>query len=145
MLTLEIVRLALIKRSPDLSPLQYVALILAFGLHITNGIYGRIKGLYWRGANLFVWLGLAIVCIVKVVGLVHMWDRNPKLDRAGGKYPLSDQVLDISVMAGLYVVLALLELGLGMWRGSQTARLSSASGEEEEMVAVKTSNYGFGK
>ncbi len=52
-----------------------------------------------------VWLGGMAVSIVKVVGL----DREDGL-RKGSKYPMSDQVLDVAVIAGVYGVIAALEL-----------------------------------
>jgi hypothetical protein len=52
------------------------------------------------------------MCVVKVVGLV-----NEGIDgRKGSKYPVSDQVIDLAVMAGVYAVVGILEVVLGVWR-----------------------------
>lgn len=63
------------------------------------------------------------MCAVKVVGL----SKEGINARKGSKYPMSDQVIDIAVMAGVYAVIAILELVLGFWRA-----LRRASGGREE-------------
>jgi hypothetical protein len=114
MVTLEIVRLSLIYYGIGLLPFSYVALIIGFILHATNGLKGRIERRMWRGANTFVWVGLLAVSVVKTAGLVMM--ENNGIYRTGSKYPMSDQVIDVGVMAGVYLVIAVLEVWLGLWR-----------------------------
>lgn len=143
MLTLEIVRLALINRSPDLLPFQYVALALGAFLHFTNGAWGRVREAYWRGANVFVWVGLLAVTCVKVAGLgmmMDMGDVKKGFERKESKYPLSDQVIDLAVMAGLYAVLAVLEGVLGVWKkGPQRARKAESAVTDEETIVDENS------
>lgn len=67
---------------------------------------------------------------VKVVGL----SKEGIMARKGSKYPMSDQVIDIAVMAGVYAVIAILEMVLGFWRALRRAssRESVGSGGEVE-------------
>jgi hypothetical protein len=114
MQTLEIVRLCLIYYGIGLLPFSYVALIIGLILHATNGLFGRIEGRMWRGANTLVWIGLLAMDVVKTAGLVKM--ENNGIYRTGSKYPMSDQVIDVAVMAGVYLAIAILEVWLGLWR-----------------------------
>ena len=59
--------------------------------------------------------------VLKVVGLNDIGDReaNGAGKRNGSKYPLSDQIIDVAVMAGVYAVLAVLEVGLEVWRAER--------------------------
>lgn len=67
---------------------------------------------------------------VKVVGL-----SNKGIDRRkGSKYLVSDQVIDVAVMAGVYAVIRLLEIGLGFWRANRRRR-----GAEEESLGSRMS------
>lgn len=52
------------------------------------------------------------MCAVKVVGLSNEGING----RKGSKYPVSDQVTDVAVMASVYALIAILELVLGFWR-----------------------------
>jgi len=83
-------------------------------LHATIGLRGIIEGWMWKGANTLVWVGLLAVSVVKTAGLVKM--ENNGIYRTGSKYPMSDQVIDVAVMAGVYLVIAILEVWLGLWR-----------------------------
>jgi hypothetical protein len=114
MQTLEIVRLSLIYYGIGLLPFSYVALIIGLILHTTNGLRGRIEGWMWRGTNTLVWIGLLAMNVVKTAGLVKM--ENNGIYRTGSKYPMSDQVIDVAVMAGVYLAIAILEVWLGLWR-----------------------------
>jgi hypothetical protein len=68
---------------------------------------------------------------VKVAGLVRMGIDG----RKGSKYPVSDQVIDVAVMAGVYAVIALLELGLRFWRASRAGIWAGEfQGEGETVV-----------
>jgi hypothetical protein len=109
MTTLEIVRLELIHFGIALLPFAYVGLVGGFALHWTRGLGGRIRG--WWGANLLVWVGLMVMSVVKTVGLVKEGING----RKGSKYPVSDQVIDVAVIAGVYAIVALLEAALGIW------------------------------
>lgn len=61
--------------------------------------------------------------VVKVVGL----NKEGINARKGSKYPLSDQLIDVAVMAGVYAVIAILELVLDLWRAKRRARGSRGS------------------
>lgn len=113
MQTVEIVRLSLIYYGIALLPFSYVGLIIGIILHATNGVRGRIEGWMWKGANTILWIGLLTVGVVKTSGLVKM--ENNGIYRTGSKYPMSDQVIDVAIMAGLYLVIAILEIWLGFW------------------------------
>jgi len=132
MQTLEIVRLCLISFGIGLLPFTYVGLLIGLLLHATNGIFGRIGSWSWIGANVFVWIGLMSMSVVKTVGLVYQ--QNNGVKRVGSKYPVSDQIIDVAVMAGVYVVLAALELWLGIWRAARSSRIGEADMESTETV-----------
>lgn len=134
MQTLEIVRLELIHFGIALLPFVYVGLLLAAYLHYSEGIGGRVRG--WQAVNAVVWVGSVVMTAVKVVGL-----SNQGVDaRAGSKYPMSDQIIDVAVMAGVYGALALLEVGLGFWKaawrdvGAETGIGTRMEGSEERVV-----------
>jgi hypothetical protein len=113
MQTLEIVRLSLEDFGVALLPFNYVGLILGLVVHATNGYRGRIPASFWVGLNVFLWLGMMIVSLVKVGGLVKMESRG--IYRTDSKYPMSDWVIDVSVIAGVYLALFILELCLRRW------------------------------
>ncbi|KUJ12568.1 uncharacterized protein LY89DRAFT_623752 [Mollisia scopiformis] len=121
MQTLEIVRLELIHFGISLLPFVYVGLLIGAFLHYTEGVKGRIRG--WQTVNGIIWIGGVAMCAVKVVGL----SKEGINGRKGSKYPISDQVTDVAVMAGVYAVIAILELMLGFWRALRRAN----SGNEE--------------
>ena len=54
--------------------------------------------------------------------------------RKGSKYPVSDQVIDVAVMAGVYAVIGILEVVLGVWR----VRRGRAGGGEGESVGSRS-------
>jgi len=68
-----------------------------------------------------------VVNIIKVVGLVN----EGMGGRKGTKYPIVDQVTDIAVIAGVYVILTILEALLGFWdvlgRASRRKSIASAT------------------
>jgi hypothetical protein len=115
MQTLEIVRLCLINFGIGLLPFEYVALIFGLVIHATDGLRGRVRRSVWKGLNTFLWFGLMVVTVVKTVGLVKMENRGAY--RTNSKYPMSDQIIDVAVMAGVYLAIALLEVWLGLWTG----------------------------
>jgi len=123
---LEIVRLELLgDYGIAMIPFVFVGLILAFALHWTKGIGGRIRG--WQAINGVLWVGGIVVNIIKVVGLVN----EGMGGRKGTKYPIVDQVTDIAVIAGVYVILTILEALLGFWdvlgRASRRKSIASAT------------------
>ncbi|RFU32790.1 hypothetical protein B7463_g3548, partial [Scytalidium lignicola] len=108
MVTLEIVRLSLIHFGITLLPFAYVGLILVLLLHWSEGLFGRVRG--WMKVNLVILVGGVAVSVVKIVGLVKEGIHG----RKGSKYPISDQVIDVGVMAGVYAIIALMEIGLAV-------------------------------
>jgi hypothetical protein len=116
MQTLEIVRLELLHFGIGLQPFAYVGLILGALLHWSEGAKGRIRG--WQAINGVVWIGGVVMSAIQVVGL----SKEGIKGRKGSKYPISDQVIDVAVMAGVYAVVAILELVLVFWRTSRRAR-----------------------
>lgn len=59
-------------------------------------------------ANMVIWVGGVAVCIVQALGLGKQGFHGTE-GRVGSKYPVSDQVIDVGVMAGVYAVIGLLE------------------------------------
>lgn len=55
-----------------------------------------------------------VTCIVKTIAL-GIQEGNGET-RKGSDYPINDQIVDIGVMAGVYAVLANLEVVIGVWR-----------------------------
>jgi hypothetical protein len=116
MQVLEIVRLELLHFGIGLLPFAFVGLILGALLHWSEGVRGWIRG--WQTINAVVWIGGVVTSAVPVVGL-----RKEGINgRKGSKYPISDQVIDVGVMAGVYAMVAILELVLGFWRALRRAR-----------------------
>lgn len=107
MCTLEIVRLALAHLGIGLLPFTYVTLFAAFIMRLTRGLGGRMRG--WRWANIAIFVALAVTNGVKVAEEV----KEGVTTRKGTKYPESDEIIDVSVMIGVYTVLMILELVLG--------------------------------
>ena len=59
--------------------------------------------------------------VVKVVGLVKEGING----RKGSKYPISDQTIDVAVVTGVYAVIGMLEVILGLWRMNRGRRCES--------------------
>ncbi|KAH8601163.1 hypothetical protein B0O99DRAFT_502107 [Bisporella sp. PMI_857] len=129
---LEIVRLSLLKYSIALLPFVFVGLLLGGYLHWGQGAGGRIRG--WQAINGILWVGGIVVNSVKVVGLTNAGIHG----RKGTKYPVVDQVTDIAVMAGVYAVIAILELVLGTWKAFRKA---SRHGSEDGTSPVLPSGW----
>ncbi len=104
---LEITRLSLANLGIGLLPFTLVTLILAGLLRVSSGIMEMVDG--WLGANCAVWIALAVCNGVKVAEEVKEGINT----RKGTKYPESDEVIDVSVMIGVYFALAILEISLG--------------------------------
>ena len=108
MCILEIVRLSITHLGIGLLPFTFVALIAAAAVRFTKGLRGRIYG--WRFLNLALWIALAVTDGVKVAE-----ERKEGTSaRKGSKYPVEDEITDVSVMIGVYAVLAILEIFLGV-------------------------------
>ena len=75
-------------------------------LRFTKGLGGRLFG--WKYANLSVWIALAVTNAVKVA----QETKEGSGARKGSKYPVADEITDVSVMIGVYTVLAILEVSL---------------------------------
>ena len=107
MCILEIVRLSLAHLGIGLLPFTFITLITAAAVRFTKGLQGRMHG--WRYLNVGVWIALAVANGVKIAG-----EKKEGVGaRKGSKYPVVDQVTDISVMVGVYAVLGVLEVILG--------------------------------
>ncbi|PVH75357.1 hypothetical protein DL98DRAFT_562426 [Cadophora sp. DSE1049] len=139
MMTLEIVRLELIHFGIGLLPFVYAGLIVALFLYWSEGVKGRIRG--WQAVNAVVWIGGVVMSAVKVVGL----SKEGIDSRKGSKYPLSDQVIDVAVMAGVYAVVAILEVVLGFWRALRRARREREQSPQSGMSPVMENSEYVGK
>ncbi|KAK4694107.1 hypothetical protein P7C71_g3417, partial [Lecanoromycetidae sp. Uapishka_2] len=104
MCILEITRLSLAHLGIGLLPFTFITLILAGALRFTNGVRGRVYG--WRWANLAVFVALIVTNGVKIAEET----KEGTGQRKGSKYPESDEIIDVSVMIGVYAVLGLLEV-----------------------------------
>lgn len=116
MQVLEIVRLELIHFGIGLLPFVFVGLMLGAYLHWSEGCSGRIR--FWQVVNMVLWLGGMAMCVVKVVGLCNEGIHA----RKGSKYPMEDQVTDTAVIAGVYAIIAILEVVIGFMKKSQRSR-----------------------
>ncbi|KAH7346239.1 hypothetical protein BKA65DRAFT_273322 [Rhexocercosporidium sp. MPI-PUGE-AT-0058] len=139
MMTLEIVRLELIHFGIGLLPFVYAGLVIALLLYWSEGVQGRIRG--WQAVNAVVWIGGVVMSVIKVVGL----SKEGIDSRKGSKYPLSDQVTDVAVMAGLYAVAAILEVVLGFWRALRRARKGREESPHSGMSPVMENSEFVGK
>jgi hypothetical protein len=106
MCVLELVRLSLAHLGIGLLPFTFVSIIVAGALRLTKGLQGRVRG--WRWANLALWVALAIMNGVKIAEEV----KEGTGMRKGTKYPVVDELTDVSVMIGVYTVLGILEVCL---------------------------------
>ena len=123
MCVLEIVRLSLTHLGIGLLPFTFVSLMLALLLHLlssslhrsnrsltfltNNNIVGRTRRMWMvRWLNLGLWVGLIVCSVVKMAEE----GKEGKGTRKGSKYPMSDEMVDVGVMVGVYVVVAVLEV-----------------------------------
>lgn len=106
MCTLEIVRLSLAQLGIGLLPFTYIGLLVAFALRFSRRLRTPIQN--WRWASLFLWVSLAVANGVKLTGEL----KEGIKERKGTKYPMIDQITDIAVIIGVFVVLAVLEVCL---------------------------------
>lgn len=138
-MTLEIVRLELIHFGIGLLPFVYVGLIVAAGLYWSEGVKGRVRG--WQVINAVIWIGGIVMSVVKVVGLT----KEGIDSRKGSKYPLSDQVTDIAVMAGVYAAITILEVVLTFWRALRRVREERAASPQSGISPVMENTEFVGK
>ena len=108
MCVLEIVRLSLARLGVGLLPFTFVALITAAAVRFTKGLVGKVYG--WNYLNLALWIALAIMNGVKIAEET----KEGSGARKGSKYPVADEITDVSVMVGVYAVLAILEFVLSL-------------------------------
>lgn len=106
MCILEIVRLSLASLGIGLLPFTFVALVVAGFLRTTSGLRGKV--MIWRWLNLGLWICLAATNSVKIAQEV----KEGIDSRKGSKYPVVDELTDVSVMVGVYAVLAFIETAL---------------------------------
>lgn len=108
MCVLEIVRLSLARLGIGLLPFIFISLIMAGSLRYTLLIKRRAQ--QWRWMNLGLWIALAVTNSVKLSQEV-----KEGIDtRKGTKYPMVDEITDVSVMIGVYVALGILEIWFEM-------------------------------
>lgn len=105
MCVLEIVRLSLAQLGIGLLPFIFISLAMA-GLLRYILIFKRVQQLRWM--NLGLWTTLAVTNSVKLSQEVKEGIDN----RKGTKYPVVDEITDVSVMIGVYVTLGILEICL---------------------------------
>ena len=67
---------------------------------------GRILG--WQHLQLGLWVALAVTNGVKVAEE----NKEGTGARKGSKYPVADEITDVSVMIGVYAAFAVLEISL---------------------------------
>ncbi len=106
MCVLENVRLSLAHLGIGLLPFTFASIVAAGILRLTKGLQGRVRS--WRWANLALWIALAITNGIKIAEEVKEGTDN----RKGTRYPAVDELTDISVMIGVYAVLAIFEVCL---------------------------------
>lgn len=107
MTSLEIARLALAKLGIGLLPFTYISFLVAMGMRATGGLRGMVRG--YSYAACFVWAGLTVMFVLKIAGEVKEGING----RKDTKYPIVDQVTDLGVMAGVSLILLMLEIILG--------------------------------
>ena len=101
---LEIARLDLANLGIGLLPFTFVTLMTAAAVRYTKGLGSRSFG--WRLTNLGAWIALAVTNSVKVAEEA----KEGTGARKGSGYPMSEQLAEVSVMVGVYTILALLEI-----------------------------------
>ncbi|MCJ1470034.1 hypothetical protein MMC07_008679 [Pseudocyphellaria aurata] len=108
MCVLEIARLSLARLGIGLLPFIFIALLMAGSLRYLRII--KRRALRWRWMNLGLWIALAVTNSVKLSQEI-----KEGIDtRKGTKYPMVDEITDVSVMIGVYVALGILEIWFEM-------------------------------
>ena len=108
MCVLEIARLALAHLGIGLLPFTFIALLTAAAMRFTKGLGGKAYG--WNHLNLALWIALAVTNGIKVAEET----KEGTGARKGSKYPVADEITDLSVMLGVYAGLAFLEVFLSL-------------------------------
>ncbi|KAI9698109.1 MAG: hypothetical protein M1820_007617 [Bogoriella megaspora] len=106
MVALEIARLSVAELGVGLLPFTLVGILLALGMRLCW------KARVARFANAAYWIMLVIVMSIKLAAEVKEGNSSfvrLKDDGVQGKYPTSDEVIDVATMIGVEVVLAALE------------------------------------
>jgi hypothetical protein len=106
MTAIEVARLELADLGIGLLPFVWLAFVIAALLRLTQGLRGKLPT-YWI-AGIVLWVLLLMSSGVKIVQMV----KEGVATRKGTKYPMSDQVTDVGVLMGVYVVL----IGAEIWR-----------------------------
>ena len=106
MCVLEIVRLSLAQLGIGLLPFIFISLVMAGLLRYILIFRRGFQQLRWM--NLGLWTALAVTNSVKLSQEV----KEGIDSRKGTKYPVVDEITDVSVMIGVYVTLGILEIWL---------------------------------
>jgi hypothetical protein len=106
MMAIEVARLELAKLGIGLLPFVWAAFITAACLRFTHALNGKFPT-YWI-AGVVLWTLLLATNAVKVVQMI----KEGLGTRKGTKYPMSDEVTDVGVLLGVYLVL----IGAEIWR-----------------------------
>lgn len=106
---LEMARLSTIHFGVALLPFVTVGILLAGILHHFRGFNGSIPG--YAYFLIVFWVANMVMSIIKTAGLAMEGVHG----RKGSMYPLEDQLTDTGVMAGVYLLIAGLEVLLWHW------------------------------
>jgi hypothetical protein len=106
MTVLEVARLILADLGVGLLPFVWPAFIIAGILRFSHGLRGKFPT-YWI-AGVVLWLLLIVTNAVKMAEMV----KEGAGTRKGTKYPMSDEITDVGVYMGVYLVLMFAEV----WR-----------------------------
>jgi hypothetical protein len=106
MTALEVARLVLANLGIGLLPFEWAAFGVAAILRFTRGLNGKMSK-YWI-AGAILWSCLLAANAVRVAEMM----KEGAGTRKGTKYPMSDQITDVGVLLGVYVVL----IGAEIWR-----------------------------
>ena len=106
MTILEITRLELAHLGIGLLPFEWAAFLIAAFLRFTYGLRRRFSR-YWV-AGVVLWGLLIATNAVRMAEMV----KEGAGTRKRTKYPMSDQIIDVGVYMGVYLVLAFAEV----WR-----------------------------
>jgi hypothetical protein len=106
MMAIEVARLELANLGIGLLPFVWLAFLTAAFLRFSHALNGKFPT-YWI-AGVVLWTLLLATNAIKVVEMV----KEGLSTRKGTKYPMSDEVTDVGVLLGVYLVL----IGAEIWR-----------------------------
>jgi hypothetical protein len=109
-------RLSTINFGVALLPIVVVGIFWAGVLHHSDGFNGLVP--CHKYVLVFFWIANMIMAIVKTAGLA----KEGAHGRSEAMYPIEDQLTDTGVMAGLYLLLAGLEVALGHMNKQKLSR-----------------------